>query len=71
MSSDSERIAILETKTESIQQTLKRVDSNVSTIKEAVSKQKGFIAGVMFVIAPISVIVAAAAKELLQVFTNQ
>jgi hypothetical protein len=70
MLSESERIAILETKANQTEQTLERIDCNVTAIKETVNKQKGFFAGVMFVIAPISIVVAAAARELMQVFTN-
>jgi hypothetical protein len=70
MPSDSERIAILETKAESIQQTLMRVDGNVADVKEAMSKQKGFIGGVMFIMAPISVLLAVIAKEVWHIISQ-
>lgn len=53
MPTDSERIAILETKTEAIETTVNRVDSNVDAIAQSLDKQRGFIAGVLFVISPV------------------
>jgi len=70
MSSESERIAILETKTRAIEATVNRVDSNVEEIKISLGKQKGFIAGTMFVIAPIWLLVVTFAKETWQLLTN-
>jgi len=63
MPTDSERIAILETKTVAIQETVNRVDANVEGISKSLEKQRGFIAGVLFIISPIVAIATLFAKE--------
>lgn len=57
-----ERLASLESKEEHLNQTLNEVRLDVKDIKAGMQKQKGFIAGIMFVVTPIWAAIVIYAK---------
>jgi len=68
--SDVERLATLESDTRYVKQKLDKIDSDVEEIKRGLNKQKGFIAGIMFVIVPVWTAAIVFAREMWDKITS-
>lgn len=66
-----ERVAVLETKLDTALLQLETVEENTSAIKESMSKQRGFIAGILAVITPIWGVILYVGKEFLDTFLSK
>ena len=64
MPTDPERIATLEAESAHIRTTLDEVREDVKMIKSSLSRQRGFIAGVLFILVPIWSGILVAGKAL-------
>lgn len=66
-----ERVAILETKLETAVEKLDSIEANTADIKDTLSKQRGFIAGILAVLTPIWAVVLYVGKEFLDGFMSK
>ncbi|HEY9818426.1 MAG TPA: hypothetical protein V6D20_21840 [Candidatus Obscuribacterales bacterium] len=59
----AERLVVLETDANNIQSDLDEIKADVKEIKAGLNRQKGFIAGIMFVITPLWATIVVFAKS--------
>lgn len=68
MSQEGERIATLETKIELLLQKTEAIETDVAAIKTSMNQQRGFVAGMLAILAPLWAVLIYAANRAWEYF---
>lgn len=70
MSDNGERIAVLESQMKSLLESVESINSDTKAIKATLTQQRGFIAGMLTILAPLWGLVLFIAHEVWSVFSG-